>query len=189
MLANKINKLGPQPDQSIIHYKGLKKCHEWTKAKSKEGYGKHTVNYKTVAAHRYIWEQVNGPIPKGKLVLHKCDNRCCVNPDHLFLGSQKDNCQDCMIKGRMNQQKGDNHYSKRTPEKLARGDRHKSRTQPNSVAKHENHGHSKLTMAKANEIRELYSSGVYTQRELAKKYNVSHGTIFPILKYKTWIHI
>lgn len=56
--------------------------------------------YKTVRAHRYIYEQQVGPISKGLLVCHKCDNRLCVNIHHLFLGSHKDNTKDMLSKGR-----------------------------------------------------------------------------------------
>lgn len=57
-----------------------------------------------VAAHRYSWELLRGPIPEGLFVLHNCpggDNSFCVNPDRLFLGTQQENVQDCFSKGRM----------------------------------------------------------------------------------------
>lgn len=66
------------------------------------GYGKFSVSkYKTVLPHRFAWEIANGPIPKGMLVCHHCDNRRCCNPAHLFIGTHKDNTQDAVRKGRL----------------------------------------------------------------------------------------
>ena len=58
------------------------------------------MNGKEVRAHRVSWELHRGPIPEGMSVLHKCDNPPCVNPEHLFLGTQKDNAEDCRVKRR-----------------------------------------------------------------------------------------
>lgn len=55
-----------------------------------------------MAAHRVAWELAFGSIPMGMQVLHHCDNRLCVKPDHLFLGTQADNLQDAVSKGRLN---------------------------------------------------------------------------------------
>lgn len=75
-------------------------CWTWKGYCIKKGYGGLTLNGKRFLAHRFSWFIHNGVIPTGLLVLHHCDNRPCVKPDHLFLGTDKDNVIDCMRKGR-----------------------------------------------------------------------------------------
>lgn len=67
------------------------------------GYGSLTVERKSRYAHRLAWELDHGPIPAGLCVLHRCDNRRCVRPDHLFLGTFADNTRDMMAKGEARQ--------------------------------------------------------------------------------------
>ena len=78
---------------------GGTKCHELRATLMPNGYGQ-IRNGKTDYAHRVSWELTNGPIPKGMYVLHRCDNRKCVNPEHLFLGSFDDNMSDMVSKRR-----------------------------------------------------------------------------------------
>ena len=81
-------------------------CWLWTGRLGSAGYGFVSVgNGKNVGAHRYVWRLLNGPIAVGACVLHRCDNRMCVNPAHLFLGSKRDNARDCAEKFRTSKSK------------------------------------------------------------------------------------
>lgn len=98
----------PKRKMSERFFKYVKKtkgCWIWTGTKNRLGYGQMTTYNKGVrrgiASHRFSWEHHNSQIPKGSLVLHKCDNPPCVNPAHLFLGSHQDNVDDKRNKGRM----------------------------------------------------------------------------------------
>lgn len=75
-------------------------CIEWTGAVDGCGYGHLRVDGRSYRAHRLAYEIQHGPIPAGALICHKCDNPPCVNPDHLFAGSQLDNMRDMRAKGR-----------------------------------------------------------------------------------------
>ncbi len=75
-------------------------CHEWTSTLSRYGYGKFWYEGGQVAAHRMAYQLFVREIPDGLWVLHHCDNRKCVNPEHLFIGSGQDNITDMDGKGR-----------------------------------------------------------------------------------------
>jgi len=91
-------------------------CWLWLRSKTKRGYGKITLDGKTLYVHRVVWEALHGEIPKGMKILHHCDNPSCVNPAHLFQGTQKDNMQDMLAKGRGNKASGDKWWNNRSVE-------------------------------------------------------------------------
>lgn len=86
---------------------GENHCWEFQGCKLKNGYGRISINGKVELAHRVSWKISNNEIPEGMCILHKCDNRICVNPNHLFIGTKKDNAEDRDKKGRQASRKGE----------------------------------------------------------------------------------
>jgi hypothetical protein len=82
-------------------------CWIWVGSLRGEGYGAFEVNGRGEQAHRISWQMHRGEIPEGANLLHRCDIRCCVNPDHLSIGSQRDNVIDMYRKGRWRRRPGE----------------------------------------------------------------------------------
>lgn len=83
-----------------LHLNKTDSCWLWVGGVNGRGYGNFHYNGTTVSAHRASWELFKGSIPEGLHVLHKCDVKNCVNPDHLFVGTRSDNMKDKVNKGR-----------------------------------------------------------------------------------------
>jgi hypothetical protein len=85
-------------------------CWEWQGQRGSSGYGLIKVFGKLVSTHRLSYELYKGPIPNGLEILHACDNKICINPDHLQVGSRAENMRDAGIRGRMSS--GNNHWTR-----------------------------------------------------------------------------
>ena len=83
------------------------RCWEWTAGKEPKGYGTFYLEGKTRRVHRLSYRIFKGDTPEGMCVCHRCDNPGCVNPDHLFLGTNQDNVADRDAKGRQARLRGD----------------------------------------------------------------------------------
>jgi hypothetical protein len=92
-------------------------CLEWLGCKNRHGYGVIGLNGDRFMAHRLAWMLFRSEIPAGMFICHHCDNPSCVNPEHLFIGTPKDNTQDARKKGRLAYGKR-NQWAKLTPEKI-----------------------------------------------------------------------
>lgn len=175
-------------------------CWTWTATRTRTGYGMFCVSLKMVSSHRVSYSLANGPIPDGLCVLHRCDNPPCVNPGHLWLGTQLQNIADRDSKGRQRTLSGDESWARKNPEKLLRGDAHPSRlhperlargerngayTKPHRVPRGERAGMAKLTDADVCSILTMGGS----LKEVAALFNVSASTIHLIRHGQIWCHI
>lgn len=191
-------------------------CMLWTGC-TRKGYGVIWVNGQNRSVHRIVWKMHYGEIEHGLCVCHSCDVPLCVNPDHLFLGTQHDNRMDCVKKDR--HAKGENsgsklhpetrprgdrnpsrlypekltrgaeHWTRKYPERLLRGDKNPMRSNPELTLKGEQNGSSKLTDSTVKTIREMWATGKYFQRDLAVQFNVTQAAIYYVVNFKTWKHV
>lgn len=137
-----------------------KGCFLWQKGKDKDRYPLLRIGNKAYRLHRYLMNMLREiPLTNREWVCHTCDTPSCLNLNHLFIGSPKNNRDDCVNKERHNCNKGSRHHS------------------------------AKLVEKDILLIREAIKRKECTQRALAKRYFVSFQTINNIIKRKTWRHV
>ena len=143
-------KVSPEPNSG---------CWLWAGAIGSGGYGHLGINRTIKLAHRISWEIHRGKIPRGLCALHKCDNRFCVNPDHIFLGTRGDNAKDMAAKGRA---------------KAVRGSKNVR---------------SKLTEQKVLDMRRIRRDHGTSYAEIARVFGVSPTLTYYVVSGRHWRHV
>lgn len=189
-----------------IQIGGPDECWDWQAGSNSHGYGRILDSDGNARfAHRLVWEDTNGPIPEGFVVMHKCDRPCCCNPNHLRVGTQTENTEDCKRKNRhahgtrlwaakltedavlairqsdlplkeLAQSYG---VSEHTISSVKRGDVWKHVGGPTGYRQRR----GRITEAQANEIR---AATHLSQKELSQRYNIATYTIWHIRSGKPY---
>lgn len=138
----------PQTDETFV-------CWEWQRYVTKWGYGQVQVNGRLEGAHRYAWMLSTGKsIPNKMNVLHKCDNRRCINPDHLMIGTQSENIKQAVQRGRF------------IP----------------PIFSGENHPAAMVTDKQRSAIRDIYFNKKLNQREISELCGIRQTTVSYIVR-------
>lgn len=134
-------------------------CWEWERSLDGGGYGMFISSGGREKSHRFAYRAFIGEIPDGLFVCHKCDNTRCCNPEHLFLGTNQDNMDDKVRKHRQHFPIG------------------------------ESNGRSEISLENVRKLRDDYSSGNYSYRDLATRYSISQTQVSRIIRRESWVSV
>lgn len=149
---------------SKVSIRSKEECWNWTACISRGGYGRFGFNGKVVNAQRVAYQLRFGEIPAGMFVLHRCDNRRCVNPNHLFVGTHEDNMADMSRKGRQ-------------------------RTNPENIRPRIGEDGNRAVLTERQVIEIISKKGSATCGEVSRLYGVSSAAIWLIWAGRNWRHI
>jgi hypothetical protein len=166
--------------ERLLKKKKIKKsCWEWQGFIMPNGYGRMSFKGKDQYVHRLSFAAFIGEIPKGKIICHSCDNRKCINPKHLWIGTFKENTQDACTKGKM---KG---FSRKVHSEESKN---KMRKPHNINRKGEKHPNAILDENKVKEIRNLFSQGL-TRKEISEIFKITKNCVKDVVLRRSWKHI
>jgi len=151
-------------------------CWEWTRGRFRSGYGAAYVDGRQQVAHRVAYEIVKGPIPAGMYVCHRCDNPPCINPDHLWLGSHRENMHDAIRKGRSSKPPvhvGGEHWRLKYPHMVEHGE-----DNPNAI----------MTDEQVIQMRKDYVSG-HPLDAICARYEINRSTMHDYTSGRSWKHL
>ncbi len=151
---------GTPAERLARYFQQSEGCWEWRGGTTGNGYGMFRWETgRSMVAHRASYIIHVGPVPDDLVVCHHCDNRLCVRPDHLFVGTQADNMEDARKKGRLD-------------------------GTPNGPQDGEHNHNAKLTNAEVDEMRRLFAAGV-RQADLARRFHTTPGNVHVIVRRKS----
>lgn len=134
-------------------------CWEWCGSRQPKGYGTFRVEGRTLKTHRVSYELHKGPIPEGLWVLHKCDNPPCVNPAHLWLGTNADNVADKTANGRAFRLIGERHHKAKITDEIVR------------------------------KIRAEWAAGGKTYPQIGAMFSINSEIVGRVVRRKSWRHV
>jgi hypothetical protein len=149
-------------------------CWTWKASLTTHGYGQFVLPYHHhIGAHRFAYELENGPVPAGLVVCHRCDNPPCVNPAHLWVGTQGDNLRDMHGKGRGN-----------TDSWPLAVEASRTADRPHG----EKHHNAHMTAEKIRALRKMRQDGA-TYDAIALEFGIGKSLVAQIITRKTWKHV